>query len=241
MSKLTPGAFNRMQKEFDINYRSHKGVPWTLPSGTIVDSMMYNHTISLGAESSLHSFIIDTGNSATLKALGSVEDQDLMKTFDRKKRPLLPMWIKKEIAVYALEPAALEEALSHGWACAQVDHSQDPDPPHPDRLRTFRYRLYCTILSVWTLYQARRDVKVYKSEQLESFGQGGRYSEPGWSLHKEYRVHVQQCVVKPEPTLHCVSYCILLYKQDPGRSHGYHQILLGGADPIDGSEGESFL
>lgn len=129
--------------------------------------MMYNHTISLGAESSLHSFIIGTDNSATLKALGGVEDQVLMKTFDRKERPLLPMWIKKEIAVYALEPAALEEALSHGWACAQVDHSQDPSPPHPDRLRTFRYRLYCTILSVWILYQDHEEDLL--QEQSEAF------------------------------------------------------------------------
>ncbi|KAF8924651.1 hypothetical protein BGZ58_001582 [Dissophora ornata] len=128
-TKLTPGAIKRMQDEFSRNFSAYKGEPWILSTGTNVDEAMHFHTLTLNVESSLHSFVLDTGNRASLRALRDSDDQELVKTICRKERRTLPLWMKREIALYALEPAALEELLSHGWAhfvdCAEdLGHEQ---------------------------------------------------------------------------------------------------------------------
>ncbi|KAI7827155.1 hypothetical protein BC939DRAFT_501487 [Gamsiella multidivaricata] len=128
---------------------------------------MYLHTLTLNIGSSLHSFVLDTGNGSSLRALDHSDDQELAKSLHRMERPTLPLWMKKEIAKYALQPDALEEALSHGWAHFSIDHSNDPDVPAPDALKKFQFRLYSTILTIWTLY--RDHTEDLQQEQSEAF------------------------------------------------------------------------
>ncbi|KAF9089438.1 hypothetical protein BGX27_002462 [Mortierella sp. AM989] len=85
--KLTPGALKWMQEEFARNYKTYNGDPWVLTTGTNVDEAIYLHTLSPNVESSLHSFMIDTKNGATLKALNDIDDQELIKTLNKKEQP----------------------------------------------------------------------------------------------------------------------------------------------------------
>ncbi|KAF9196492.1 hypothetical protein BGZ49_002810 [Haplosporangium sp. Z 27] len=81
-TRLTPGATKRMQDEFHRNYKSYQGESWTISPRSNIDEIMYVYTMPLNEESCLHSFVIDTNNSATLGALTEDKDQELIKTLN---------------------------------------------------------------------------------------------------------------------------------------------------------------
>jgi len=103
-----------------------------------VDELIYAHTLTLNKESCLHSFVIDTGNDMTMQALGSPENQEIVKLQDRRDQPRLPEWMKREIALYALPLQQLTVALGYGWKNFEADHKGDKDLPPQEVVYKFR-------------------------------------------------------------------------------------------------------
>ncbi|KAF9350879.1 hypothetical protein BGX26_011002 [Mortierella sp. AD094] len=104
--------------------RTKEGQSWRLPTGTDIEKLIYDHTVTLETETVLHSFIVDKTH-ALAKRFENEEDkvlfEDHLGSHDRKVSPELSEWMKAEIFGYALSPEKSEERLSGGWKSSGKD------------------------------------------------------------------------------------------------------------------------
>ncbi|KAF9999354.1 hypothetical protein BGZ80_006582, partial [Entomortierella chlamydospora] len=116
---LSPGALRRMINTFSCNFNDYKGKAWILPTGTIFDDVVYEYTLTLAKESSLHSFILDH-TSAIIKLFeDSNGDKSLVERrlaeHDTVHEIPLSDFERTEIERYLLPSDEFWNLLSHGW------------------------------------------------------------------------------------------------------------------------------
>ncbi|KAF9563391.1 hypothetical protein EC968_004869 [Mortierella alpina] len=150
---LSQGAVNRMRREYSATFNEYDGSPWLLPSGTDVDRVIYEYTMTLEMESALHSFVID--RSVVLLDCFNDDDrkafqQRIEKNDTQALTVGLPSWQQQELLRYAQEPRELEVLIGKGWmhsvvASAEEDQSEE-------RI-AFKKRLYLAMLRLSSLYE----------------------------------------------------------------------------------------
>ncbi|KAF9360484.1 hypothetical protein BGX26_009174 [Mortierella sp. AD094] len=150
---LSPAVLESMKTEFSKNLSEYCGLPWTLPTGTNIDNTLYDYTMTLKVESSLHSFIIDQASIVT--DLFNHEDQrsiqDTLDTADTELLQLIPEWKRYEVARYLMEPQQLEHTLGEGWR--NLGSSEVDDIVNQDELISFRRRLDHVLSAFCLLYE----------------------------------------------------------------------------------------
>ncbi|KAG0208634.1 hypothetical protein BGX28_000442 [Mortierella sp. GBA30] len=151
---LTPGALNRMKSEFSASFNEFHGKPWLLPTGTVVDEVIYKYTMTLECESALHSFVLDQ----TKAIVGCFEEKDQQPfrcDFDQRDSQgaaaTLPDWKQKELMRYAVAPEDLRDLLSHGWRRKDEEAIQS-DTGEAER-DGFNKRFYLAVLRLSALYE----------------------------------------------------------------------------------------
>ncbi|KAF9093317.1 hypothetical protein BGX27_001625, partial [Mortierella sp. AM989] len=144
-SQLSPEAVKQLRLRFTSNFNDYQGTSWLLPTGTNVDDLIYGYAITLKAESSLHSFIIDDidifKSQLTAEDYGIIQEE--LQLFNSTvPSPILPTHIQNEILKYSLPPDELQVYLSKEW-------NQDEYQGEVD----FRRSLYLTMLRLSCLYE----------------------------------------------------------------------------------------
>ncbi|KAF9347171.1 hypothetical protein BGX26_001326, partial [Mortierella sp. AD094] len=150
---LSSGAVDRMKSEFSANFEKYTGSPWLLASGTNVDDTIFQHTMTLSVESSLHSFVLDR----TEVLVGLFEDVDqglFQEAIDRdasQEIAALAEWKRREIKRYSLSPKKLRDLRRSGWDFLdQQDFHATVDEYELDG---FRERLHLTMSRFSSLYK----------------------------------------------------------------------------------------
>ncbi|KAG0224135.1 hypothetical protein BGW42_005313, partial [Actinomortierella wolfii] len=143
-STLTTRAACRMQEEYKKNFDAFSGDAWQLDSGTVVDDVIYEHVLTLGKESSLHSFIIDRPEDV-VRLFEEIDSEKVRNGLARQEGDGPKIQAEEAfIKQYLSTPSMTNTALSRGWNSSAEVESLDENS---------RKRLYCAMLSIYTVYE----------------------------------------------------------------------------------------
>ncbi|KAF9432774.1 hypothetical protein BGZ76_010333 [Entomortierella beljakovae] len=117
-SALSSGAVEYVRSEFSANFNAYKGTPWLLSGNTNVDNILFHYTMTLNAESALHSFVLYETQS--LIDLFGEDDKrlfqdELQQDNSHQAEQSLSEWKQIEIMCYSVGPDQLHEISQYGW------------------------------------------------------------------------------------------------------------------------------
>ncbi|KAG0227495.1 hypothetical protein BGW42_002931 [Actinomortierella wolfii] len=146
---LTPTQIARMQSLYQKNFHQFKGDEWVLPSGVIVDQVLFGIARNMSFESPLHSFVIETP-AAPLSLFPDPIDQDeLRKALIERVGEELPALSSVEMAFVELfnkAPADLEKLFAHqGWRTVGASLAEKPS----DEFQCLVFECMFLLLSVY--------------------------------------------------------------------------------------------
>lgn len=117
-NRLTPDQVTMMHDLFKHNFDQFPGQAWTLPSGTTMDSLLYNVAMNQRYESALHSFILEDVKMAPQLAADDRDRHAIQSILiDRVGEHIPPLSAAETafLALYCKAPDEVDELLSNGW------------------------------------------------------------------------------------------------------------------------------
>ncbi|KAG0222051.1 hypothetical protein BGW42_006958 [Actinomortierella wolfii] len=183
---LTPTQIALMQSLYQVNFRQFEGAEWVLPSGAIVDQVLFEVTKDMRFESSLHSFVIET--PATLLGLfPDLMDQDeLREVLVERAGEELPTLSSAEVAFIELfnkDPSDLEKLFAQqGWGSVGASLTEKPS-------EEFQRLVFECVFLLLAVYRGNR--MTLPSAPSESFVVHRLWGFLAQALHSPQRIEYQ--------------------------------------------------
>ncbi|KAK3827886.1 MAG: hypothetical protein J3Q66DRAFT_6003 [Benniella sp.] len=112
-------ALAKMRYQFDRNFTAYQGLPWRLPSGSIVDDVVARLARQDGFESGLHSFVLEDP-SKVITLFPAQEDKDELRRVlvERPQEDLATLTEHEQAFVdsFGKSPQEVKLMLGQGWA-----------------------------------------------------------------------------------------------------------------------------
>lgn len=111
-------ALANLRSAFENNEQDFKGIPWTLPSGATLDSLLKAHVMSLPYESTLHSWIISDIEEVIQLATDPRDKEGLKQALDRPRNEALwrlPEAEEQYLRLYDKSPTEVQRMLKCGY------------------------------------------------------------------------------------------------------------------------------
>ncbi|KAF9974083.1 hypothetical protein BGZ73_002645 [Actinomortierella ambigua] len=154
--KLSASALLHLRTDFDKNFKKFSGEPWVLSSGTVVDDVLASWAqkmaIEQGAESELHSFIIEDVKGVLMAFEDEADKAEVQAVLERRSGEPLQELCSSESAyleLFAKDPKGVAQLLRKSWE----DISLDPPESNPED--DFRSLTHHWMKHLYLVYQTR--------------------------------------------------------------------------------------